>query len=259
MLMMLEKVIRKAADIMTGAKDARVSQKDGHANYVTQADYAVQEYLRGALAQLLPGSLFLAEEQRNDPLTPAPTWVVDPIDGTLNYMRGRNCSAVSIALLTDSLPTAAMVFNPYLNELFSAEKDKGSTLNGQSIRVSEHPLASAVVAFGTTPYNPGFANSTFRAAKAFLLQTADIRRTGSAALDLCDVACGRADVFFEMSLSPWDYAAGALIVTEAGGSFDMPFEQAIAFSKPAGIFASNQTCRSEALDILRNAVKEVGA
>lgn len=231
-----------------------VHEKPGHYNYFTDTDVAVQEFLRGELAKVLPEARFFAEEQENAALTDDYTWVVDPIDGTLNFMRNRHFSSVSVALLKDKTPVLGMVFNPYTNELFSAIKGEGAYCNDTRLHVSSTHFEESLTTIGTAPYNAELHEATVYCIHEFLTHGGDIRRTGSAALDLSDVAAGRTDTFVELILSPWDFAAGALIVTESGGCFDMPYnENGIDFGKPAAIFASNPFTHEKALEIIRKA------
>ncbi len=254
---MLAKIIaaaRQAGEIMLKARDAAIHQKAGHFNFVTDADVAVQQFLRSELRSILPDALFFAEEQDNTPLTAAPTFVVDPIDGTVNFMRHRNASAVSIALLKDKQPVLGVIFDPYADEMFSAEKGQGAHCNGQPIRVSDTPFENALVSFGTAPYDADLRQRTLDAAREFLTLAGDLRRTGSACIDLCDVACGRADFFFELRLRPWDVAAGSLLVTEAGGRFFSLGREHPYFEDACGILASNLPCADRALSILREVI-----
>ncbi len=250
---MLETIIKGASRIMLEQENAAVHQKEGHSNFVTEADLAVQEYLKEKLLAYLPGSLFFAEEQENSALTDVPTWVVDPIDGTTNFMRGRKYSAISVALLENKQPVLGLIYNPYEAEMFRAEKGKGATLNGHPIAPAATPFEHAIVTIGTSPYNPKFAETSMRAALQFLLQAGDLRRTGAAALELAEVACGRTDIFYEMSLAPWDYAAGCLLVKEAGGKLIMPFADTEDYGKTNAILACNPHCLERAESILRAA------
>ena len=249
----VELIAREAGRIILSFGQFRVEEKEGHGNFVTSVDCAVQDYLAKALSALLPGSRFIGEEQENDALTDAPTWVIDPVDGTCNLIHNYRQSAVSIALLEDKQPVLAAVYQPYTDELFFAIKSGGATLNGEKITVSAHPFERALVAFGTSPYHAALAERSMKLALAFLQNTADIRRSGSAALDLAHVACGRQDVFFEITLKPWDFAAGALLVTEAGGRLMMPFEDGeIRFDCSRGILAANALCAEKALALIES-------
>ena len=255
MLNQLIPIAREAGKRMLSYRDAAAHRKEGHYNFVTDADVAVQKYLQKELAALLPDSRFYAEEQSNQPLTDQPTFVVDPIDGTTNFMRRRNASAVSVALLVNKAPVLGVVCNPYADEVFSAQAGKGAALNGKTIRVSSFGFENALITMGTSPYDSTLARRTLTAATRFLLEAGDLRRTGSAALDLCDVACGRTDVFFELVLQPWDVAAGSLLVKEAGGRFIYLGHEEPYSDVPSGILAANPKCAEKALSIL----KECGA
>ena len=244
-------IAKEAGAMMRRSHDAAIHEKEGHYNFVTDADVAVQAYLKSALLTLCPGARFYAEEQENEPLTDAPTFVVDPIDGTINYMRLRHMSAVSIGYLEGRQPVMAVVYNPYANELFYARKGRGAFLNGQPIRVSDLPYDMALVELGTSPYDAELAKQTMAAAGRFLSECGDLRRSGSAAIDLCGVACGRVDIFFELRLRPWDVAAGARIVEEAGGRFISLGHDAPFFEAACGMLACNAACAADALRVLQ--------
>ena len=252
MLRKIAEIAREAGRIMLSYHDAAVHRKDGHCNFVTDADIAVQKYLLQSLTALVPGSRFFAEEQENEPLTDEKTFVVDPIDGTLNYMRGRKASAVSIALTQNKQPVLGAIYNPYADELFTARKGQGAFLNGQAISVSETGFDNALVTLGTSPYDSELAKRTLRIASRFLLEAGDLRRSGSAALDLCDVACGRADIFYELRLRPWDVAAGSLIVQEAGGRFVSLGKEKPCFESACGILATNALCARRSSEIMED-------
>lgn len=253
-LKQLAAIAREAGRIILDAHDAAVHQKEGHFNFVTDADVAVQAFLKRALLAALPQARFFSEEQENEPLNAHPTFVVDPIDGTLNFMRARRASAVSIGLLIDKTPVLAVVYNPYTDEAFTAEKGRGAFCNGLPIHVSDAAFDRALVSVGTSPYDADLAEKSMRCAAQFLRRAGDIRRVGSAALDLADVACGRADVFFELRLRPWDVAAGSLLVTEAGGRFfslgrDQPY-----YDDACGILAANALCAEQAMEVIEQVI-----
>ena len=180
----LQAIIRQAGEIILNAETFRVEQKEGHANFVTSVDEEVQRFLIRELQKLLPDSCIIGEEQENDALTTSPTWVVDPLDGTTNFIHNYRFSAISVALLENSVPVAGVVYQPYTQELFYAEKGKGAFLNDQPIHVSSTPIEHALVGFGTSPYNVELAEKSMNAALHFLKHAADVRRCGSAALDL---------------------------------------------------------------------------
>ncbi len=250
MLDQIAAAAREAGRIILQAHDSPAHQKEGHFNFVTDTDVAVQQYLKSALLSICPDARFFSEEQENEPLTDARTFVVDPIDGTLNFMKNRRMSAVSIGLLERRQPVLGVIYQPYADEMFTAVRGRGAACNGRAVAVSRTPFEKAMVSVGTSPYDADLATRTMGYALQFLLQAGDLRRSGSAAVDLCDVACGRSEIFYELRLRPWDVAAGSLIVTEAGGTFvslgrDQPY-----FDGACGILAANPLCVRQALDIL---------
>ena len=220
---MLEKIIsivREAGEIVLGATDIaeKTTEKGGAADLVTKYDVAVENFLREKLTALLPEALFYGEESEKcgDP-TKGWVFIVDPIDGTTNFVRGLNQSAISVALYKDGVGEYAAVLDPFKNELFSAQRGKGAYLNGAPIRVSDRPLEKGIFGMGTAIYNREFEEKTIAVTAQLFARSCDFRRMGAAALDLCYVAAGRYDAFFEFSLAPWDYAAASLVIREAGG------------------------------------------
>ena len=186
---------------------------------VTDIDRSVQEFLMERLAALVPGAKFLAEEQDVHPtLTDDPTFIIDPIDGTINYVHGVPWFCVSVAYAENKVPLVGAVIAPALGETFSAERGGGAFCNGQPLRVSAR--TEPIQALGCTGLFGG-SNQSREEGGAVLQQVhpalRDVRRMGAAALDLSYVAAGRFDLFWEGSLNPWDVAAAMVIVQEAGG------------------------------------------
>ena len=195
-----------------------IKDKAGNANFVTAYDCNIQEMLQIKLAQILPEAEFLGEEEDCRINRKAEyIFVVDPIDGTTNFIKDYHMSCVSIGLIRNGKRYLGVVHNPYLDETFSAISGEGAYMNGNAIHVSSDDLENGVVLFGSSPYNTELAKASFELAYEYFQKCLDIRRSGSAALDLCSIASGRAELYFELILSPWDFAAGALIVEEAGG------------------------------------------
>ncbi len=249
-------IAKKAGRIILRRAISTISSKEGHANFVTDLDQRVQDELEHALLQLLPGAHFIGEEKENDGLTDAPTWIVDPIDGTTNLIHDYRMSAVSIALCEGRKPILGLIWQPFTQELFYAEKGKGAFLNDTPIHVSDTPYAQALVAVGTAPYNEELRETGMALAEAFLRDCADIRRTGSAALDLAYLACGRIDAFYELLLKPWDYAAGSLIVQEAGGIIRMPLlEDGLDYGRTTAIVAATSACIEPVMTVIRDHMK----
>ena len=210
-------IVRQAGDIVRSARDiaAGTKEKSFAGDLVTAYDLAVENFLKERLPSLVPGSIFFGEEEKEN-ADPSRGWafIVDPIDGTANFVRELRRSAISVALARD----AAVEYAPYRDEMFSARRGGGAFLNGAPIRVSEKPLAQGIFSMGTSLYRPEYFQRTMRLTEQLFRRSCDFRRMGAAALDFCDVACGRTEAFFEYSLCPWDYAAGSLLVTEAGGA-----------------------------------------
>ena len=195
-----------------------IKDKAGKANFVTAYDCKIQEMLQIKLAQILPEAEFLGEEEDCRINRKAEyIFVVDPIDGTPPLIKDYHMSCVSIGLIRNGKRYLGVVHNPYLDETFSAISGEGAYMNGNAIHVSSDDLENGVVLFGSSPYNTELAKASFELAYEYFQKCLDIRRSGSAALDLCSIASGRAELYFELILSPWDFAAGALIVEEAGG------------------------------------------
>lgn len=191
----------------------------GRADYVTKVDVSVQQFLQRELKKRYPEIGFIGEEQERFAPDPGGAyWILDPIDGTTNLIHHYQMSAVSLGLYEDGEMLLGIVYNPFSKEVFSAGKGKGAFLNGERIQTAGTPdLAHGLVSYGSSPYEKERAHELFVLYERIFRECADFRRCGSAALDLCYVACGRQDVYLERNLKPWDYAAGGLLVTEAGG------------------------------------------
>jgi myo-inositol-1(or 4)-monophosphatase len=252
----ISEIIRESGKTLTKAKDARkvATSKGGHANFVTEYDKKNQHFLMKKLHELLPEANFLGEEEGEDVFksvySKGYTFVIDPIDGTTNFIWGYHPSVISIGLLKDGKPFIGVIYDPYMDELFAALKGKGSTLNGKKIHVTEHPLRDSLVAFGTWTYQPEYAKKSLELAYGYLSKAADIRRSGSAAYDLCMVACGRTALYFELKLGLWDFCAGALIVTEAGGKVCDIYGKALKFRGQSSVMARAASVKKSELLLL---------
>ena len=248
----LIQIAQEAGEIFLRRELTSVTSKEGHANFVTNIDCQVQAFLEKELCRLVPGSAFIGEEKENQALTDEPTWIVDPLDGTTNMIHNYHLSAVSIALCREKQPVTGLVLQPYTRELFYAEASGGAFLNDRPIHVSETAFPDALVAVGTAPYYEELEKKGMGMALDFLHECADLRRSGSAAVDLAYLACGRHEIFFEMKLKPWDYAAGSLIVQEAGGLIRMPLNGgAMNYDLSTAILAATPGCMDQALRIFR--------
>lgn len=215
----IKEIILEASCLFADRKAAEHRKTKGVADYVTEVDFEVQKFVRENLAKLYPEIQFLGEEKDNGEIDMGGiVWVLDPVDGTTNLIHDYRASAISLALLEHREPVLGIVYHPYLKEMFCAEKGKGSFCNGERIYVSQaDTMQESLVAVGTSPYNKEMAEELFPVFQKVFVKCQDIRRSGSAAIDLAYVAAGRVDGFFEKKLNIWDYAAGMLLVREAGG------------------------------------------
>lgn len=225
---LLEKICGTAKDagkiILEGSERIRsltVENKTGHGNFVTEYDSRVQTFLIDRLSKILPEAHFLGEENGievfKEEYSAGFTFVLDPIDGTTNFIKGWSESVTSIGLLKDGAPYIGVVYNPFSDWLYYGEKGQGAYLNGERIHTSEEPLENALTIIGTAPYYPELTDKCFILGREAVRRSIDIRRGGSAATDLCRLASGQAGMFFELRLGLWDFAAASLILTEAGG------------------------------------------
>ena len=209
---------REAAELVMHAHGIMAEEKTGARDVVTEYDRRVQALLIERLSDAVPGAAFFCEESGVQNSTGAENvFVIDPIDGTMNFVRGMHNSCISAALMQQGVLTAAAVYNPYADELFTALRGRGAYLNGRTLHVEDAPLCETVFCFGSTPYNQAKTDESFRLARIAFDHSLDLRRFASAELDLCSVGAGRAGLYFELEVSFWDYAAGSLIVEEAGG------------------------------------------
>ena len=209
---------KEAAALILQAHGVLAETKTGHRDVVTEYDRRVQELLMDRLSAAVPGAVFFCEEnEQQGDLKAEHVFIIDPIDGTMNFVRGFHHSAISVAYMRSGVLRAASVYNPYAEECFSALAGEGAWCNGRPIHAGALPLSESVVCCGTAPYSPQLADSTFALMKKAFLASLDIRREGSAALDMCSAAAGRAGVYFEPTVSLWDIAAGLLLMQEAGG------------------------------------------
>jgi myo-inositol-1(or 4)-monophosphatase len=227
----------------------QVSMK-GPANFVTAADRKAEQTLRDELTKARPGYGFIGEESgRTDGSDRTNTWIVDPLDGTTNFLHGIPQFAISIGLEREGSIVAAVIFNPATDELFVAERGKGAFLNDQRLRVAgRQRLQDAVIACGL----PHFGRGDLAQFRVEQEKVAGLRRFGSAALDLAWVAAGRLDAYWERNLSPWDMAAGILLVREAGG-YVTDAEGADGMLVQGHIAAGNETMHRELVRLLKAA------
>ena len=215
----VEAVVRAGDEMMRRFGGAMRVDKKGAIDLVTEVDLAIEQAFRRSLAQRFPTHAVLGEEMGGDAaLVEGPCWVFDPIDGTTNFAHGLPIFCSSLALELDGVAEVGAIYDPNRRELFTAERGHGARLNGVPIRVSPaRELVDALLVTGF-PYDVhARVEEIVGLFAAFVGRARAVRRLGSAAIDLCYVAAGRMDGFWEVDLKPWDIAAGALIVQESGG------------------------------------------
>ena len=261
---MLENTLIKA--VQAGAVEVqrffnntfKISNKEGINNLVTEADHAAEKAILNVIKEQFPGHYILSEEIGEIIKDSEYKWIVDPIDGTVNFAHGIPLNCVSIAVEKNGEVILASVFNPHINELFFAEKGKGATLNDKTILVSEEQQVIKSCLVTGFPYTyPDTANDPLEVFARFVRKGIPVRRLGSAAIDLCWVACGRFDGFYEHNLEAWDSAAGYLIVEEAGGSVTDFKENKFSPYQPQ-VLATNGKIHKEMLAIINNEIKFSG-
>lgn len=216
---LVKQIVRQASKLFTDRESAGRIKEKGMCDFVTAVDEAVQNFIQKELQLLYPDILFMGEESTEASIDMNRlVWVLDPVDGTTNLIHDYKNSAISLALLDKKEVIAGIIYDPYLDEMYFAEKGKGAYLNEQPIHVSNaKSMSESLIAIGTSPYYKNEAADNFKTFEKIYMDCQDIRRTGSAALDLAHIACGRIEGYLEKKLRIWDFAAGALIVREAGG------------------------------------------
>jgi myo-inositol-1(or 4)-monophosphatase len=197
------------------AHSLRASAKSSPTDLVTEMDRASEQLIRQIILAARPDDGLTGEEGSARPSRSGVSWLIDPIDGTTNYVRGIPNFCISIAAVAAGETVVGVVCDPTLDETFTAIRNRGAALNGAPIACSSAPLAEAIIGTGFS-YSAARRAQQAEVLRAVLPAVGDIRRPGSAAVSLCWVACGRLDAFYEAGLQPWDFAAGALIAQEAG-------------------------------------------
>jgi myo-inositol-1(or 4)-monophosphatase len=254
------KLAREAGELIVTRRAGHIevaSTKSSDVDVVTAVDKESEEFLYTRLRELRPGDGFLGEEGQVEESTTGVTWVVDPIDGTVNFLYNIPHYAVSIAAVTgDPSPgswqvEAGAVFNPATGELFHAARGEGAFLGERRLQIGPPPPMNLALLATGFAYSTAMRKEQVRILSQLIGEVRDIRRMGTASLDFAAVAAGRVDVYFERTLSPWDHAAGELLVTEAGGIItgirDLPQGR-------EGIFAGHPTLVTQ----LKARISEVG-
>jgi myo-inositol-1(or 4)-monophosphatase len=250
----LLKIIKEAGNIILKNRSINIQYKNcEYKNIVTNIDYKVQNFLIDKLLTLIPEASVISEEKREKKEKNGKKfiWIIDPIDGTTNFTHHYPYFCISIALIKDDIIILGAIYNPISDELFYAIKNKGAFLNDQPIFVSKtSKLENSLIGFGF-PYDPKKTQSIIKITNNIIHYVQDLRRTGSAALDLAFIACGRLDGFFEFDLEIWDYAAGSLLVSEAQGIVTN-WNGALLSNRKSNIIATNNKIYNNLLKNITN-------
>lgn len=246
----MEKLLKEIKDIVyecgkiilsAETDNLEITPKEGIGNIVTKYDKLIQEKLKKELLKLFPDANFIGEEDelKNSKLDDEYTFIVDPIDGTTNFSRDFHFSSISVALLKDKEPILGVCYNPYLNEMFTAIKNKGAYLNDKLICTSNKKLSDGTLLYGTASYYPELRHKALEIQNKLANIASDYRNLGSAVLELCYIACGRCEAYFDLRLQPWDYAAASLIIKETGGIVKNINNKDIQYGSFSSIIATN--------------------
>jgi myo-inositol-1(or 4)-monophosphatase len=256
LLAFAEELARGAGDILRRSYGRQQTiHFKGEINLVTDVDRESEEHILGRIREAYPDHGVLSEESPELP-SPSPyRWIVDPLDGTTNYAHGYPCFCVSVGVEHAGTVVAGAVYDPLLDELFTASPGTGAFRNGERIFVSKtRELRKSLLATGFAYDVKTSSDNNFDYFRAFVLTGQAIRRDGSAALDLCYLACGRFDGFWELKLKPWDTAAGLLILREAGGVASRLDGEPYDIHQP-DLLASNALIHGQMVEVLRKAKK----
>ncbi len=243
----LKEIVINAKPLFLNKEESSHIKVKGAANFVTEVDTHVQSYMQEHLKVLYPQVQFMSEEKSNDEIDfSKAVWILDPVDGTTNLIHDFHGSSLSLGLAVNRQVIIGIVYNPDTDELFWAKKGEGAYLetlhDGKvtKLSVSEiDEMGEALVGMGSSPYKKHWAKLIFEINAKIFEEVADFRRIGSAAIEMAYVAAGRMEVFYEAELNPWDYAAGKLLIEEAGGLVTTYDGEVPDISKKLSIVASN--------------------
>ena len=255
----MEDIVRQAGELLLSAHDIETSVKVKTlaCDLVTMYDKAVQDFLCKELLAAYPDAGIYAEEEDLCDIEGKDRYfIIDPIDGTANFVRKLHHSCISVGLYEKGKIVAAVVYNPYAREMFTAVRGQGAYLNGERLKMPKADPEHSLVLFGSAIYYRETIPFTIRLVEELLPRTLDFRRGGSAALDLCYVAAGKADLFFEACIRPWDYAAGSLMVEEAGGIVTALDGSPLRFYDRCSVAAGTELNHPALIEIVQAIVKE---
>ncbi len=243
------KCVKNAARFMKA--DFTSARKDSAANIVTSADTAIERYLSRELTHILPGSSVFGEETGAKSPKSNYVWIIDPIDGTMNFARGIDECCISVALIREGEALLGVVYAPKIKKLYYAVKDGGASCNGKTIHVSSASFEEAILCTALSLYRKEYADACMAVIGDAYQKCNDLRRFGSCALELCYIAEGKCDMLFEYRVFPWDHAAATLILKEAGGVATGGKGAPLSYTTPQALIAANShECYSILNDIV---------
>ncbi|MCS7167304.1 MAG: inositol monophosphatase family protein [Gemmatales bacterium] len=246
-----ERAARAAAEILAHWQQKISVREKSRNDLVTEADLAAQEAICQLLREACPEIGFVGEEAPSLESLPTGTyWVVDPLDGTTNYVHGLPCYAISIGLVNEGRPELGVVYDPTRQEMFTAARGRGAWLNGRAIRVSACERLEDALLLTGFPTDCRGKEHVFAAWRAFALQSRAVRRIGCTSLNLAWLAAGRADGCWSYEIHPWDVCAGICLIQEAGGTFTAPDGQPYSLQH-RDFVASNSAIHESMIQLLR--------
>lgn len=218
---------------------SNIIDKGAVENYATDLDLKIEKRLREGLLQIIPGSHFIGEESDTREEMAEYTWIVDPIDGTANFVRGIKECCISVGLVKGGRSILGVIYAPWLGELYVASEGEGATLNGKPIYVSDRDFRHSMHYMSAASYNKEIAEKSLGFIGKLCPMIEDVRRFGSAALALANIAAGRVESYFVQGIYSWDICAGLCILTEAGGSYMSVGEVTDLWGGKSSIMAAN--------------------
>lgn len=255
----LKQIVYSAAKLLPKqyTNTGNIVKKGGKNNIATRFDTMIQDYIISTLKKYYPGATFLGEENlRSNGFNSEILFVIDPIDGTTNFVNNCKFSCISVAMLRYGIVQEAVIYNPYLDEMFFAQKNKGAWLNNKRILINDSALSESIVGFTNCPYDSKLTDGTFEFGKRIFKKSLDLRRMGASALEICYAACGRYQLYCEMILYPWDYLAASLVVREAGGIITDLNDNELRVDRRSSVVAGCPTAHNEVIDLYKQFIRE---
>lgn len=253
----LQAIVKEAGTMLRDARaaDGGVEQKPGEANFVTEFDVKIQQFLEEKLGNMIPDATFFGEEDtdgnQSGRLGEGFTFIIDPIDGTTNFLFDCRYSCISVAVAWGGALVAGCIYNPYLNQMYLAVRGLGCYLNGRRLKMEDLPVEQGIVAFSCARYNDDNVKLLFDVVQNLFHRCLAIRSGGSAALDLAKIASGSHVAYVEMLLQPYDYAAAAVMIEEAGGRILQMDGKPITLDRPCSILAGTKSAVAQILKTIR--------